>query len=638
MNNRWDRPYPEGLRLPIGAQDSGPALVLDLNSAADGGAGPFGLVIGARGSGKSEILSVVALGLALGNPPEQVNLLLGQGREGSALSGIENLPHVIGHCVANDRDDSEVDFFHVVESEIIRRREIVPAGGDFRACRLPALVIIIDDADSFGGEDTISAIVGLVDRVGHAVGAQLLISVGDLIGPAADRGAVASYRICLEALSANGSRQTGEIPDADDLPDTAGHGYLRLADGSVTRFRAPHTSYSVHTKCVPEEVAGSGVALPVALSAVLTDRHATYARVAEIRRRNGMKKDPADVFPNLSGGFDFAPFHRIGDVGDLDVKYRWRRKPYRDRLRVPIGVADNGTRVVLDLKSPAGSDSAPIGVVTGFSGSGKSQILMSAVLGLVVENPPEQVSILLGQVVVQQTFNQIEELPHIIGFYPELSSQMIEPELWEPSGIAAEGDIFDVIDNEITRRWDVVRAAGDFRSFVGYAEAVDARRPPIPRLPALVIVIDDVDQILVFSEENRAKFSKVLDRIDRLGSVVGVHLLCSASDLHSFQDAVEAVRTYRIGMKQFSPRASRQIVGIPDAYDLPEYQNYGYIRTAGGTVTRFQAPTSSYRVHSNRIAEEVEGCGVFLTTALSSILARYHSNLVHDPHSWPDEG
>ncbi|PPJ34068.1 hypothetical protein C5E45_03355 [Nocardia nova] len=61
--------------------------------------------------------------------------------------------------------------------------------------------------------------------------------------------------------------------------------------------------------------------------------------------------DPASVYPSPNGGFDFAPFHRIGDVGELDVEYRWRRKPYGDRLQVPIGMADNGSRVTLDLKS-----------------------------------------------------------------------------------------------------------------------------------------------------------------------------------------------------------------------------------------------------------------------------------------------
>ncbi|PPJ34067.1 hypothetical protein C5E41_00135 [Nocardia nova] len=73
-----------------------------------------------------------------------------------------------------------------------------------------------------------------------------------------------------------------------------------------------------------------------------------------------------------------------------------------------------------------------------------------------------------------------------------------------------------------------------------------------------------------------------------------------------------------------------QVIGIPDAYDLPEYQGYGYIRTAEGAITRFRAPNPSYRVYSKTIAEDVEGCGVFLTTGVSSVLADYHSSRLRD--------
>src|SRR5215207_3432412 len=43
------------LRVPVGVTANGEPLVLDLNEAAEGGIGPHGLVVGATGSGKSEL-------------------------------------------------------------------------------------------------------------------------------------------------------------------------------------------------------------------------------------------------------------------------------------------------------------------------------------------------------------------------------------------------------------------------------------------------------------------------------------------------------------------------------------------------------------------------------------------------------
>src|SRR5215217_6182182 len=47
------------LRVPVGVTSVGEPLVLDLKEAAEGGIGPHGLVVGATGSGKSELLRTV---------------------------------------------------------------------------------------------------------------------------------------------------------------------------------------------------------------------------------------------------------------------------------------------------------------------------------------------------------------------------------------------------------------------------------------------------------------------------------------------------------------------------------------------------------------------------------------------------
>ena len=57
------------LRVPFAITADGASLELDLKESAEGGHGPHGLVIGAVGSGKSELLRTLVSGLAATHGP-----------------------------------------------------------------------------------------------------------------------------------------------------------------------------------------------------------------------------------------------------------------------------------------------------------------------------------------------------------------------------------------------------------------------------------------------------------------------------------------------------------------------------------------------------------------------------------------
>jgi S-DNA-T family DNA segregation ATPase FtsK/SpoIIIE len=97
------------LQIPIGATPEGNPLILDLKEAAEAGIGPHGLVIGATGSGKSELLRTIVAGLAATHPPDQLAFVLVDFKGGAAFADLALLPQVAGLITNLQADLSMVD-------------------------------------------------------------------------------------------------------------------------------------------------------------------------------------------------------------------------------------------------------------------------------------------------------------------------------------------------------------------------------------------------------------------------------------------------------------------------------------------------------------------------------------------------
>ena len=120
------------LSVPIGVSEHGGPVELDIKEAAAGGLGPHGLCIGATGSGKSEFLRTLTLGMITAHPSEMLNVVLVDFKGGATFLGFERAPHVAAvitnladeaHLVARMRD--------ALAGEINRRQELLRAAGNF---------------------------------------------------------------------------------------------------------------------------------------------------------------------------------------------------------------------------------------------------------------------------------------------------------------------------------------------------------------------------------------------------------------------------------------------------------------------------------------------------------------------------
>jgi DNA segregation ATPase FtsK/SpoIIIE, S-DNA-T family len=96
-------------------------------------------------------------------------------------------------------------------------------------------------------------------------------------------------------------------------------------------------------------------------------------------RMSAATSEPSDA---LSVDLSLPDLLRLGDPHQVDPAVSWRPRAPRDRLRVPIGVGSGGQPVDLDIKESAQGGMGPHGLVIGATGSGKSELLRTLVLGL----------------------------------------------------------------------------------------------------------------------------------------------------------------------------------------------------------------------------------------------------------------
>ncbi len=127
----------------------------------------------------------------------------------------------------------------------------------------------------------------------------------------------------------------------------------------------------------------------------------------------------------LESDFDLATMLGIRDVRAFDVAAQWRPRLAQDaRLRVPIGVTEDGEIVELDLKESAQGGMGPHGLLIGATGSGKSELLRTLVTGLAATHSSEILNLVLVDFKGGATFLNMDRLPHTSAVITNLADEL----------------------------------------------------------------------------------------------------------------------------------------------------------------------------------------------------------------------
>ncbi|GAB3733637.1 type VII secretion protein EccC [Amycolatopsis oliviviridis] len=288
----------------------------------------------------------------------------------------------------------------------------------------------------------------------------------------------------------------------------------------------------------------------------------------------------------MAADYDLANLLGIGDVATFDpVRYRRERMTGKRRLRVPIGIAGAGSPLELDIKEAAEDGMGPHGLCVGATGSGKSELLRTLVLALATTHSSDDLNFVLVDFKGGAAFLGFDQLPHTSAVITNLAGELELVDRMQ-----------DALTGEMNRRQEHLRAAGNYASRRDY-EAARAQGVPLEPMPALFIVVDEFSEML----SSKPEFIDVFAMIGRLGRSLGVHLLLASQRLDEGRiHKVETHLSYRIGLRTFSAMESRNVIGVPDAYELPNSPGNGYLRPDTTSLVRFKGAYSSAPYRAKR--------------------------------------
>ena len=223
--------------------------------------GPHGLVIGATGSGKSEFLRTLVLGLAMTHSPEQLNLVLVDFKGGATFAGMSEMPHVSAVITNLAEELTLVDRMQ----DALSGRDGAPPGAAARRpatsprsattrrpappgeplAPLPSLFIVVDEfSEMLSAKPEFIDLFVAIGRLGRSLGLHLLLASQRLEeGRLRGLESHLSYRVGLRTFSRRRvARACSACPTPTSCPPSRASGYLKPDQSTLLRFKAAYVS------------------------------------------------------------------------------------------------------------------------------------------------------------------------------------------------------------------------------------------------------------------------------------------------------------------------------------------------------------------------------------------------------------
>ncbi|MDR1795596.1 MAG: hypothetical protein LBR25_09400 [Erysipelotrichaceae bacterium] len=239
----------------------------------------------------------------------------------------------------------------------------------------------------------------------------------------------------------------------------------------------------------------------------------------------------------------FYDLYKVKEAQDFPFVHYWQQADTRKALAAKLGVTREGETLVLDFHEKA---MGPHGLVAGTTGSGKSELLITLILSLAIEYPPEQVGFLLIDYKGATMSDRFEKLPHLLGSITNLDGAQTNRALVS-------------LQAECQRRQKLLRAQA--------VSHIDDYNPKEKPLPHLLILVDEFAEL----KKDQPDFISGLVSLARVGRSLGIHLLLATQKPSGVIDEqIWSNSRFRLALRMESESDSREVLGCGDAAALKE--------------------------------------------------------------------
>lgn len=206
-------------------------------------------------------------------------------------------------------------------------------------------------------------------------------------------------------------------------------------------------------------------------------------------------------------------------------------------LRAVVGETAAGPHV-LDLRAHG-----PHALVGGTTGSGKSELLQSWILGMALSSSPQRVTFLLVDYKGGSAFSECLHLPHTVGLVTDLSPHLVRRALTSLSA-------------ELTYREDLLHR----KKAKDVLELERSGDPEAP--PSLVIVVDEFAALV----QEVPDFVDGVVNVAQRGRSLGLHLiLATQRPTGVIKDNLRANTNLRLALRVADEADSTDVLGTPEA-------------------------------------------------------------------------
>lgn len=551
--------------------------------------GVHGLIAGGTGSGKSELLMTMIVGLAINYDPSILNFVLVDYKGGGAFQPFERLPHCVD-IVTNLNKAAVKRMFTSISAEMRRRQALNAETGtkdiiDYRKNGLhlthapyPHLFIIIDEyAEMIDDNPEYKAELESITRVGRAQGVNLILASQRPKGVSDQMRANIKLRICLRVEELDTSRELLRRPDAALLPNgLPGRGYLQIGNENLELIQVSWTGdkqrYEKETLVEwPERADG----LPATSDDTLTLYESVVNMTADIWGEMAPKPWPGflpKIFSLQSTIYDAQknqPFTLTtavtnwlnGETANLWSGINWRT----DALRPVVGLLDNPPEA---QQTPLQFDLTRTHLALfGDSGWGKTSFLRTLVVSLAVTHSPDECHIYILDL-GGRNYRSLEDLPHV-GTVIYADEAAYEERLQR---------LFDRLERLVDERQQLLSNT-DFASLYEYNQ-----QNPEQLLTPTVVIIDNIAEL---RENYEMLIETTLVPLIRRSLSAGVSFVVSGNTPNNMPSKLNNLFNERLTFKQSNSDRYMEIVGR-GAMEIDDIPGRGYMRV-GRQPLLFQA-------------------------------------------------